>query len=533
MSSRLLEILGRALSVDTADLIWAWLDTIKNKRPQSASGQSLYQITQLFQKNKPEAAENQLKAYLADNPDCPLGRMAAAALCISKGQIDAAIKELNSVYTHQPGNTMALYALGNCYERKLCEDQAAAFYQDCLKFKSFLQLPRYRLAAIYLKNCQLEKTLQEYEALRKEYPDDITVLSAIGNLHCALGQFHDAINAFNTAIIIHPDNFNGIEDDIEQLISDGKLEDASKKIEDLLIQFPERADLLVRYADVLALLGLENESIGQYEQALQIRPDCLEATIKLGTAYLQNNDYQTSARYFNRAFEINDNIVDAYIGLALAYNLSHNNAEAIETLSLAAAIEPNSSLLFTQTAALHLKNLLNLNNDQLDSDTLDNYNFFEKVINTHNDQLQLNPYNPDLLYRFGILLMHAGKKESAINAFRTALDINPTFYRARNKLVICLIDSGDNDSALEVLAAPNCLDKDILALHYKTALLYCDKFRFACTLLNLENHLIDNFADSNACQNISIVLQNLGLLDRASFMWENLEDTAKQALKML
>jgi tetratricopeptide (TPR) repeat protein len=265
--------------------------------------------------------------------------------------------------------------------------------------------------------------------------------------------------------------------------------------------------LLVRYGDVLALLGLEQESVLQYEQAIKARPDCLEATIKLGTVYLQNNDYQAAARHFNRAFEINDSIVDAYIGLAVAYKLSKNDAEAADTLSLAAAIEPNSSLLFTQTAALHLRNTLN---DQFDSSLQDNHDLIEKVITAHQDQLNVNPNNPDLYYRLGILMMHASRLDKAI----------------------CLSESGDNNSALEVLSGPDFLDKDTLDLHYKTALLYCDKVKFACSLINLENFLSDNFADSNACPNISIVLQNLGLLDRVSCMWDSLEDTTKQALKM-
>ena len=37
------------------------------------------------------------------------------------------------------------------------------------------------------------------------------------------------------------------------------------------------------------------------------------------------------------------------------------------------------------------------------------------------------------------------------------------------------------------------------------------------------------FAETNATVNISIVLQNLGLLDRAVTMWDNLSTTANQA----
>ena len=72
----------------------------------------------------------------------------------------------------------------------------------------------------------------------------------------------------------------------------------------------------------------------------------------------------------------------------------------------------------------------------------------------------------------------------------------------------------------------------MLELHYKTALLYCDKIKFASSLIDFENKLECNMTScSNAGVNISIVLQNLGLLDRVTTMWENLSDTTRQAIK--
>ena len=46
---------------------------------------------------------------------------------------EKAIEELNSVYMREPTNTLALYALGNCYERLGREAEAIEFYQDALK----------------------------------------------------------------------------------------------------------------------------------------------------------------------------------------------------------------------------------------------------------------------------------------------------------------------------------------------------------------------------------------------------------------
>ena len=129
---------------------------------------------------------------------------------------------------------MALYALGYCYERLGKESQAIEFYQDCLKFKSYLQLPAQRLAAIYFKNGQLEKTIEQYEILKNEYPDDISTLVTLGHLYIATTRYMQAIETFNTAILIHPDNFHN-QDDIDRLIVDGQFQEALEQLENTLV----------------------------------------------------------------------------------------------------------------------------------------------------------------------------------------------------------------------------------------------------------------------------------------------------------
>jgi hypothetical protein len=40
----------------------------------------------------------------------------------------------------------------------------------------------------------------------------------------------------------------------------------------------------------------------------------------------------------------------------------------------------------------------------------------------------------------------------------------------------------------------------------------------------------DNFAGSYNVPNVAVVLENLGLLDRAAAMWDNLSETAEHAV---
>ncbi len=528
--SRLLEILGRAITVDTADLMWHWLNEVKLLKDDSESPQyhQLNKIIELVGDMKLDTAAEQLRLYLFENPSCTRGRLASAAIALHKNQLNEAVEELNSVYMRQPNNTMALYALGHCYERLGKESQAVEFYQDCLKFKNYLQLPGQRLAAIYFKNGQLEKTIQEYELLKNEYPDDMSTLVALGHLYIANAGYTKAAETFNTAILIHPDNFHTEDDSLDQLIVDGQLHEALEHLEDLSQEQPEGADLVMKRADVLRMLGATDEAVSQYEEALRICPDFLEATIKLGTQYLQLQQEQLAAQQFNRAVEINDKIVDAYIGLAIAQKLAGSASDALVTLSLAAAIQPNSSLLFAETATLQFKagserNLLFFNG-------ANSTNLIDAVIAAHSQQISHRPQNPDLHYRMGVLMMSVGRITDALKSFRTALEINPTYTRARSKLAMCLFETDQKTLALEQLIAPEYLDKDTLELHYKIALLYCDKVKFASSLINLDRLLENNFTCPDAAVNISIVLQNLGLLDRVTVMWDNLSDTANQAM---
>jgi tetratricopeptide (TPR) repeat protein len=529
--SQLLEILGRGVGIPVDQLILQWLkaaaDTQSRNLPKADARRSrLNTIIDLAEARKYQAAQNELQKYVVEYPDCPYGHLAAAAFNIEDNLLEQAIEQLKVVYARQPSNMMALYALGHCYERKGGEAEAVAFYQDCLKFRGYLHLPRQRLAAISFKNGQLEKTIHEYQALAREYPDDMATVVTLGYLYIAAGKCRKAAETFSTAILMQPDNFITENDEIELLIEDDALPEALERIDQLLADDPDRPDLIVRQADVLAQMGEDAEALARYEQAIVLCPDFLAANIKLGSQRLRMGDSQPAAQQFNHAMEVNDRIVDAYIGLATAQKLAGDTSEAIVSLSLAAAIDANSPLLFAETAALQFHT-----DCHGATDTSMAVQLPQPIVAAHQQQLLAHPHDPDLHYRLGLLLMGSGRTTEAAETFRKALEVNPTFARARNKLATCLYETDEKALALEELAAPDCLDHETLNLHYKVALLYCDRIKFASSLLNLEQSIEDSFASTDASVNISIALQNLGLLDRANVLWDGLSDLANRTAK--
>jgi len=526
--SKLLEIFGKAITVDTADLIWHWLNAVK-EAPAGDDGRydELDETVELLGNMELDKAQEKLQFYLFENPECVRGRLTAAAICLHRNDINGAIEQTQSVYLRQPSNTMALYTLGYCLERLGRDAEAMEFYQDCIKFKSHLQLPRQRMAAIYLKNGRLDKTITEYELLTTEHPEDISSLVLLGYLYMADRQYENSIATFNTAIVSHPDNFHDESEaqEIEGLIETGQFADAIQRTEWLMEQVGQMPDLHVRLADILSREGRPAEAITHYESALQKQPNYLEATIKLGTHYLRFGRACLAAEQFNRSVEINDEIVDAYIGLALAQYLAGQTDESYQTLALASAIQQNSTLLFAETATLNLQVTLNQKPNMEYSAEISK-SLLTQVINAHQKQMSNTPASADIHYKYGILMMITGDLNAAIKSFEAALEINPTHHRSRSKLTLCLYDSGNNDLAISKLSAIEPIEPSTFELHYRTAILYCDSHRFARALCKLQDTMKNNFTQSDAIMNVSVVLENLGLVDRASSTWDRLTEAA-------
>ena len=67
--SQLLEILGRAITIDIADLVWHWLNTVESLKDESQSVRyrQLNKAIELIGERKLDAAIEQLRLYLFEN----------------------------------------------------------------------------------------------------------------------------------------------------------------------------------------------------------------------------------------------------------------------------------------------------------------------------------------------------------------------------------------------------------------------------------------------------------------------------------
>lgn len=504
--SKLLEVFGRGLNINTADIIWHWLNAMLAKVIDPENRPKMERILELLSEKNFDHAQKLINDYLDKFPDSSYARLAATHICLNQGQIDHALEQLQSIYFREPYNTMALYTLGFCYEVLGDQTQAVEFYQDCIKFKSYLQLPRQRLAAIYLKNGRLEDAIDQYEQIKKEFPDDFSCQAVLGYMFNYNQQYKKAIDAFNTAIALHPDSFSN-DNEIAELIQLGQIEQAQSVINSQIKQFGEMPELLIQLVDISLAMGKISFAVNTLNKIIRIQPDFLEAYIKLATIYHRNRNFELATEYFCKAAEINDEIVDAYLGLACSYALSGDGENASSTLEFAASIQQNSNLLWGQTATLKYITT----HEHQGSLT------FETIIKAHTDWLNTQKDDLNPTYNTGLLYMCVADHDKAIECFKEALVSNELHFRAYNKYIISVFEKGDKAAVLSALKNLTELNRNELGDCYDVSLDYCCKSK-----LNYNKDAVNSVSDEY--QNISNILESLGVIDRASSNLHKLEN---------
>ncbi|MHC4231041.1 MAG: tetratricopeptide repeat protein [Planctomycetota bacterium] len=533
--SKLLEIFGKGLTVNTAEVVRHWLGRKLSQEEPSERTSFLIMIHDCLANRELIQAENKTCEYLSDFPECVLGRMAAAAVCLLQNELKEAIEQAQSVYLRQPSNTMALYVMGYCYERLGQIEQALEFYQDCIKFKSFLQLPRQRMAAIYLKEGQLDRAVKEYEILTSEHPDDISSIILLAELYLESNKAEQAIDTFNLGILSHPDNFmdSARDEEIQSLVECDMFEQALEAIKWTIEQVGPSQDLLIRMGDVYSQWEKESEAIACYENAILLQPSSLEARIKLGTHYLRNQRFSLAAEEFNKASDINDEILDAYMGLAIAQKRRGLEEESRQTLSLASSIQKNSVLLFTEAATLQFQSIVDENNT-ISKESDKKIVTIEHVIHAYQDKIKNTSAQADVYNKYGILMMNENRLQAAICAFENSISQNPMNYRVLYKLSICLSDNGQSEKAFEMLTSTKRCKAFAFEKYYQMTMLFCDKKAFAAAMKKAcRIKSTDAYEAFELRADLEDIFESLGIIDRSYTSWERINETSACLLKTI
>lgn len=491
---------------------------------------ALEKALQALRDRKFGMARDCFETAIEEDPGNRLAHVGLACTLDELGLTRLSIEQLVMTVETFPTDAASWFALGFCHEKVGDIEDAIDAYHTAVDIAPQLRNAHERLAAIFLKLDELDAAIAHYEHICFCEPEDINASLTLASLLVKAEQFEEAIRRYQFALTIDPENWEIQDDLLSAYIEQGRLDDARERIGKLLERSGENPDLHVRMGDVQRMSGNEPGACESYARAVDLHPEHLEATIKLGTMHLRRGEHLEAARAFGRAVELNDRLLSAYLGLGVAQEAAGRQAEAEESFELAAGVEPNSTLLFSETARLQLmvaadeqrrryidpKQVAAHPGSPADGPVED---LIDLQIGRLHDALDAHPDYADLHYRLGLLLRSKGDLDGAVTAYRHAVEINPNYAKALTKLGLCLTEMGELDEAVEMFQDALDIDDETADLHYQLGLVFADRNEFNRALEQFEQAIKLEPDRAHDVAHIALALENMNLTDRANAGW--------------
>ena len=234
---------------------------------------------------------------------------------------------------------------------------------------------------------------------------------------------------------------------------------------DTVGKWPQNPRAHTNLGFALSRAGRIPEAIGQYDQALRIKPDYAWAHDKLGVALANLGRVPEAIGEYEQALQINPDFAEAHYNLAVALERTGKIPEAIGHYEQALRIKPDyaeahnnlGSLLFQgdrlPEAIEHYEQAVRIRPDFAEAHynlglALARLDRMPEAIEHYQLSLQLNPTNAEVHLNWGVALAQSGQMQEALGHWEQAVRLNPDYAEAHNDLGIALQRAGRLQEAI-------------------------------------------------------------------------------------
>ena len=278
---------------------------------------------------------------------------------------------------------------------------------------------------------------------------------ALGAYFASHRQFSCAISAFESAIHLAPDMWDGHYDLGVALLSSGNPQRAAHELEIASKLKPGTAKILLPLGMSLSALNQQDAAIDAFRTILKQDPQSVPALDGLTKALIAQGRYTAAISELKNAPA--DEVLR--LNLAVAYSKNGNTDEALQTLSAIVKEHPayakahmDLGIVYTQQkrfgeAAQEFEETLRL--DPTDDEARLSYvkalcvvAQFEKAAPVIRDYLKHHPHDFEALYFDGVVERGLGNYADAEKVLRQAVALNPKHAEARYHLGFVLARQG-------------------------------------------------------------------------------------------
>jgi tetratricopeptide (TPR) repeat protein len=280
----------------------------------------------LLTKGQTDAAIRQLREILRLKPDYADAHNLLGLALVKKGQIDEAINEYQDAIHLDPDGADAHYNLGVALGKKGQIDEAINQYQDAIRLKPDLSPAHNNLGNALISKGQIDEAIRQLREAIRLNPDYAEAHNNLGIVLANKGQIDEAISEFQVATRSQPDFVEAHNNLANALASKGQIDEAINEFQAAIRCNPDYAVFYNNLANALASKGRLDEAIRQYQEAIRLRPDYAGAHCNLGLALISKGQLDGAISQFQEALRLQPDFNEASNNLARSLELKNSQS---------------------------------------------------------------------------------------------------------------------------------------------------------------------------------------------------------------
>ena len=459
-------------------------------------------IAALLQQNRGKEALQEAESAASKQPKVAGFQLLVGSLYGREQQWDKSSAAFKKALELDPRSRDARMGLARVAVAQQKEDEAVGYLQPIIKEAPGQAATVLMLARIYERRAQYDQAIPVLEEAVKAQPDQPVFGLLLAELYIKRGRYDDAITRANELLGKNPDFAAAKLLRAEALIAKGDGAAASKDVASIVAANPKSEMAHYLMARGHALQGRIPEAQASYREALRLNPQFEQARAELAQISGQKPDEKVQQAQIDKLREATQKdpknpALREELGrmLLAAGKTAEAQTELRQVLTLAPARTTANFLLAlallkdknVDEAAQHLQAVLRTNPSHIESNLLmaqysDGKGRREEAVKYYEAAVRTNPTNPDPKFRLGQLYSVTGrhvealkvaeelekghpthpgpptlkgmvliaqkKPEAAIQAFQSALKIQPKQFEAYRGLGQAYDMMGQADQAV-------------------------------------------------------------------------------------